>query len=406
MTKRVIGVFTGSRAEYGLQLPILKALEAEPHLEYQLIVSGAHLDSTFGSTIEEIKRDGFRIHSQIEVNIDASSNIATAHAIGNGVLAISSQLNASRPDIMLVYGDRFESFAAAIAATQMNIPTAHVEGGDLTEGGALDDSIRHAITKLSHLHFSTNIQATNRILALGEEAWRVHTVGLPSNDLISEGNFASRKEVCQSLNLDLSRPIVLFTQHSVTTEISKARVQIMQSLDAIKRLAFEGIQVILTFPNNDVGGGAIITELNSLNSEGIEGIQVRESLGRFLYHGVLALSREKATRIVCLGNSSSGLKETPFFGCPTVNVGTRQNGRLSGSNVINVGYSSDLIYDAVKRGLFDEEFRAISRATPNPYWLGFAGPKIANVLANVSIGDSLLQKKMTLVGEIKDGWYR
>jgi UDP-N-acetylglucosamine 2-epimerase (non-hydrolysing)/GDP/UDP-N,N'-diacetylbacillosamine 2-epimerase (hydrolysing) len=170
MNKRVIGVFTGNRADYGLQFPILKAIATEPKLDYQLIVSGAHLDKTFGSTIDEIQRDGFRIHSQIGIKFDAKSQLGTAQAIGNGVLAISSQLSECRPDILLVYGDRFESFAAVIAATQMNIPTAHVEGGDITEGGALDDSIRHAITKLSHLHFSTNTQATNRILAMGEEA--------------------------------------------------------------------------------------------------------------------------------------------------------------------------------------------------------------------------------------------
>jgi UDP-hydrolysing UDP-N-acetyl-D-glucosamine 2-epimerase len=406
MNNRVIGVFTGNRADYGLQLPILKAIEAEPTLDYQLIVSGAHLDSTFGRTIEEIQRDGFLIHSQIEIELDSSSNLGTAHAIGKGILAISEQLNKDRPDILLVYGDRFECFAAVIAASQLNIPTAHVEGGDLTDGGALDDSIRHAITKLSHLHFSTNAQASNRILAMGEEDWRVHTVGLPSNDLISEGNFASRKQVCENLNLDVARPIVLFTQHSVTTEISKAGEQVQQSINAIKRLADEGIQVIVTYPNNDAGGKAIIDRISVLKSSKVDGIEVRESLGRYLYHGVLALSREEGIRIVCLGNSSSGLKETPFFGCPTINVGSRQNGRLRGRNVLDVDYSSDLIYEAVKKGLFDEEFRMISRTTPNPYWLGFAGPKIANILASVPIDIALLQKKMTLLGEKKDGWYR
>jgi UDP-hydrolysing UDP-N-acetyl-D-glucosamine 2-epimerase len=154
MKRRIVAVFTGNRAEYGLQFPILKAIEKHPDLEYRLLVSGAHLDPNFGSTLEEIRNDGFRIDAEIEIEMDAASLFATAQAIGSGVLAISRVLDAIRPDIMVVYADRFEGFAAVIAATQMNIPTAHIEGGDLTEGGALDDSVRHAMTKLAHLHFT------------------------------------------------------------------------------------------------------------------------------------------------------------------------------------------------------------------------------------------------------------
>ena len=222
MKKRVVAVFTGNRAEYGLQFPILRAIDQHPNLDYRLLVSGAHLDSNFGSTLDEIQNDGFHIDSEIKIEMDAVSLFATAQAIGSGVSAISRVLDEIRPDIMVVYADRFEGFAAVIAATQMNIPTAHIEGGDLTEGGALDDSVRHAMTKLSHLHFTTNEQATNRILGMGEEAWRVHTVGFPAIDLISEGNFASKSEVIESLDLDITRPLVLFTQHSVSTEFDKA----------------------------------------------------------------------------------------------------------------------------------------------------------------------------------------
>ena len=150
MNKRVVAVFTGNRAEYGLQFPIIRAIQKHPDLEYKLLVSGAHLDMNFGLTLNEIKRDGFHVDSEIRIEMDADSLFATAQAIGSGVLEISKVLNRIKPDIMVVYADRFEGFAAVIAATQMNIPTAHVEGGDLTEGGALDDSVRHAMTKLSH----------------------------------------------------------------------------------------------------------------------------------------------------------------------------------------------------------------------------------------------------------------
>ncbi len=404
--KRKVAVFTGNRAEYGLQYPILKAINEHPGLEYQLIVSGAHLDDNFGRTLNEIRNDGFRIDTEVKIEMSGDSRIATAQAIGSGVLAISSALEKLRPDIVVVYADRFEGFAAVIAASQMNIPTAHIEGGDLTEGGALDDSVRHAMTKLAHLHFTTNQQATNRILAMGEEAWRVHTAGFPAIDLISEGRFASAYECRESLSLDLGKAIVLFTQHSVTTEFEAAATQVQPSLIAMQHLATQGVQVVLTYPNNDAGGRTIIAALNELDRAGHAGIQVHRSLGRHLYHGVLALARDPTARVACVGNSSSGIKETPAFGCPTVNIGSRQEGRLRGDNVIDTGYDVVELLAAVNRCLHDEAFRETARKTSNPYYVGDAGKKISKVLASVPLNQTLIRKQMTLKGEVKDGWYR
>jgi UDP-hydrolysing UDP-N-acetyl-D-glucosamine 2-epimerase len=406
MGKRTIAVFTGNRAEYGLQYPILRAVDRHPELDYRLIVSGAHLDPHFGRTLDEIRSDGFRIDAEVKIDMDAGSLFATAQAIGSGVLEISKVLAELRPDMMVVYADRFEGLAAVIAATQMNVPTAHVEGGDLTEGGALDDSVRHAMTKLAHLHFTTNEQASNRIRAMGEEDWRVHTVGFPAIDLISEGRYATRAEVVERLQLDLSRPVVLFTQHSVTTEFDQAVQQLAPSLEAIERLAAEGVQVVLTYPNNDAGGQQIIQRLEAFRSRALLLTQVHRSLGRHLYHGVLALARDPSSRVACVGNSSSGLKETPAFGCPTVNIGSRQEGRLRGENVIDAGYDTAAIVSAIRRCLFDEEFRSLCRLAENPYWLGDAGPKIARVLANVPLDQKLIRKRMTLKGEARDGWFR
>jgi UDP-N-acetylglucosamine 2-epimerase (non-hydrolysing)/GDP/UDP-N,N'-diacetylbacillosamine 2-epimerase (hydrolysing) len=404
--KRKIGVFTGNRAEYGLQYPILKAINEHPNLEYQLIVSGAHLDDNFGRTLDEIRNDGFRIDAEVKIEMNADSRIATAQAIGSGVMAISNALEALRPDIVVVYADRFEGLAAVIAASQMNIPTAHIEGGDLTEGGALDDSVRHAMTKLAHLHFTTNEQATNRILAMGEEAWRVNTVGFPAIDLISEGRFASADECRERLGLDLKKPIVLFTQHSVTTEFEAAADQVQPSLAAMKQLAAQGVQVVLTYPNNDAGGRTIIEALNEVGRASHAGIQVHRSLGRHLYHGVLALARDPQNRVACVGNSSSGIKETPVFGCPTVNIGSRQEGRLRGDNVITTDYDTGQIVAAVNSCLLDETFRETARYTANPYYLGDAGKKISEVLAGVPLNQMLIRKKMMLKGEAKDGWYQ
>jgi UDP-hydrolysing UDP-N-acetyl-D-glucosamine 2-epimerase len=406
MTRRTIAIFTGNRAEYGLQFPILRAVDRHPGLDYRLLVSGAHLDANFGKTLDEIRNDGFRIDAEVKIDMDAGTAFSTVNAIGSGVLAIGSALQKLQPDMMVVYADRFEGLAAVIASTQMNVPTAHIEGGDLTEGGALDDSVRHAMTKLSHLHFTTNIQATNRILAMGEEPWRVHTVGFPAIDLISEGRFASAAEVRQRLQVDLARPLVLFTQHSVTTEVSDAAAQIQPSLAALRTLAADGIQCVITYPNNDAGGRAIIERIEALRAESLANIQVHRSLGRYLYHGVLALARESGGRIACVGNSSSGIKETPAFGCPTVNIGSRQEGRLRGTNVIDVEYDREAIVAAIRRCLFDESFRTACSNADNPYYLGDAGPKIANVLATVALDQRLLRKRMTIRGETRDGWYR
>jgi len=406
MKKRVIAIFTGNRAEYGLQYPVLKAVDLHPDLEYRLIVSGAHLDSNFGRTLDEIRNDGFHIDAEVKIEMDANSLFATAQAIGSGVLEISKVLEQMQPDIMVVYADRFEGFAAVIAASQMNIPTAHIEGGDLTEGGALDDSVRHAMSKLSHIHFTTNQQATNRIIGMGEEEWRVHTVGFPAIDLISEDNFATPIEVQNKLSLDLSKPIVLFTQHSVTTEYDMAVEQLTPSIQAMKKLATNGVQVILTYPNNDAGGKGIINELDALSKLNLDNIQVHRSLGRYLYHGVLALAKDSSIKTSCVGNSSSGIKETPAFGCPTVNIGSRQKGRLCGSNVLNVDYSEVEIEKAVLRCFQDEEFKLQCRTADNPYYLGNSGTKIADVLAITPLGQKLIRKRMTLRGEVNDGWHR
>jgi len=406
MSKRVVAVFTGNRAEYGLQYPILRAIDRHPALEYRLLASGAHLDVNFGRSLQEIESDGFQVDAEISIEMDAGSLYETAQAIGSGVLSISKVLAEFRPDLMVVYADRFEGFAAVIASSQMNIPTAHIEGGDLTEGGALDDSVRHAMTKLAHLHFTTNQQASNRILAMGEEPWRVHTVGFPAIDLISEGCFATPDEIVSTLGLDLLRPIVLFTQHSVSQQFDRASEQLAPSLDAMKELASIGVQVICTYPNNDAGGQAIIRDLEEFASHSLTGIFVRPSLGRYLYHGILALAQDDGHRVACVGNSSSGLKETPAFRCPTVNIGSRQSGRLRGDNVLDTGYNATEIKAAVTRCFEDEEFRTRCRKGENPYYLGDAGPKVANILAETALDENLLRKRMTLLGEREDGWFR
>ena len=403
---RRIAVFTGNRAEYGLQYPLLRAIRDHQDLEYSLIVSGAHLDANFGRTREEIESDGFQISAEVAINLPEDSLYATAHAIGTGTIGVADALREIQPDILLVYADRFEGFAAVIAGSQMGIPTAHVEGGDLTEGGALDDSVRHAMTKLSHLHFTTNQQASNRILAMGEEAWRVHTIGFPAIDLIAAGEFATSDEVHKKLRVDPARPIIVYTQHSVATEFKDAADQIAPGLEAMRRLADEGCQVILTYPNNDAGGNRIIEAIKTSNLDNVPGIIVRKSLGRWMYHGILGLALDPVRRVACVGNSSSGIKETPAFFCPAVDIGDRQAGRLRAENVLQANYSVDSIYAATQKALFDDAFRSSVCELENPYGSGDSGSKLTNVLSEVMLDARLIQKRMTLRGEIKSGWYQ
>ncbi len=390
MSKRKIAIFTGNRAEYGLQFPIIKAISQDPRLEYQLLVSGAHLKQDFGKTLSEIEKDGFTVAREVKIEMPDDTLVATAEAIGSGVVNTSRALAELKPDAFIVYADRFEGLAAMIAGTQMGIPTAHIEGGDYTEGGALDDSVRHAMTKLAHLHFTTNEQAAERVRKLGEEPWRVHNVGFPALDLVAAGLYAKADDVYAKYGLDRSRPVVVFTQHSVTTEFEEAAAQVRPSLEALERAARKhGLQVILTYPNDDAGGRRIIAELEAFTKKGVPGIQLVPNLGRFNYHGVLAIAA------ACIGNSSSGIKETPAFGCACIDIGSRQRGRLSADNVIGTGYDADAILAAIEKCLFDDAWRKHVKVCANPYGAGNAGAKIAEVLATIPLDRVLIQKKMT-----------
>ena len=393
--KRHIAVYTGNRAEYGLQSPVLKALRNSPRLKVTLVVSGAHLDENFGLTKDEIIRDGFPDFVEAPIILNGDSLLDTTLAISSAIQSVASVLLELKPDLCLIYADRFEAFAAMIASTQMNIPTAHLEGGDLTEGGALDDSVRHAMTKLAHFHFTTNKQAAQRVLGLGEEPWRVHNVGFPVIDLIHEGDFASPNDLAKQFALDFKLPIVIFTQHSITTEVESVVSQIAGPLEALKLLAENGTQVIATYPNNDAGGRTIIKYMKESGFASLENVQVHKSLGRSNYHGLLNVCVNHASGI-CVGNSSSGIKETPAFGCPTVNIGARQSGRLRADNVLDVGYGEVEVLEACKKALFDNKFRARCRKAFNPYGLGNAGKKIATVLSETPLGPSVTQKKMTI----------
>lgn len=390
---RRIAVFTGNRAEYGLLRPIIEKIQSDPDLSLQLLVAGGHLDNNFGRTLTDIQQAGFPISAEIAIDLKNDDLFSTAVAVGDGIKSIAHELARLKPDMLMVYADRFEGFSAVIAASQMCIPVAHLEGGDMTEGGALDDSVRHAMTKLSHLHFTTNEVASKNVIQMGESKERVFTVGLPSIDAIVKGDLASKEEIAEAWGLSTRKPLIVFTQHSVTNAFDQAENQIRASLAALESFLVREIQVCITYPNNDAGGARIIGELKRFAEKFEDNLVLVPSLGGRMYHGILALARSINNRVACVGNSSSGIKETPIFGCPTVNIGSRQAGRLRAGNVIDVDYDTRAISIAIEKCLFDDAFRQHCQQVANPYGNGQAAIKIVDVLKSVNLDANFVAKK-------------
>ncbi|MDC1060356.1 UDP-N-acetylglucosamine 2-epimerase [Alphaproteobacteria bacterium] len=393
LKKKKIIFFTGNRAEYGLLSPIIRELSSSTKYKVSILVAGSHLEADYGSTIKEIKSDNFKYSKLGKIERKKNSFNSNSLAISDGIKKISDYLLKRKPDYFFVYGDRYEAFSAVIASTQMNIITCHIEGGDLTEGGALDDSVRHAITKLSHLHFPTNIDAKNRLIQLGEEKWRVHNFGFSAIDKIKQHHLALKGEIKNKFNFNFNFPIILFTQHSVTTEYNQSKKQINQSIKALKILSKENYQILITYPNNDMGGDKIVKELLKLSK--LKNIIIKKSIGSYFYHGILNLRKRYNYKIICVGNSSSGIKETPYFKCPSINIGSRQSGRLRSKNVIDVGYNSEEIVNAVKKSLFDITFINKIKNSKNPYGGGNTSKKFRKFFENVKISkNKLLRKRM------------
>ena len=388
-----IAIFTGNRAEFGLLSPIIRSLIDVKKFDVKIIASGSHLEKNFGSTIKEIKENGFKIYSQIKLNYPKDKKNTTPLAISDGVKQISKVLFKLKPELFIVYADRFEGFAAVIASTQMNIVTAHIEGGDLTQGGALDDSVRHAMSKLSHIHFTSNKSAKDRLIKLGEEKWRVFNVGFAAIDLFKKNTYASSNEIIKKFKIDINKPIILFTQHPITTNYTESEKEISPSLKALNKIAKLNYNIIITYPNNDIGSLKIINKIKKIKNRKIK---VYNSIGSFYYHGILNLNKLKIQKVVCVGNSSSGIKETPYFKCPTVNIGTRQDGRLRANNVIDVNYNANEIYMAIIRSINDVSFQNKINKTHNPYDGGNTGKNIANILKKLNFNiKKILNKQMT-----------
>jgi GDP/UDP-N,N'-diacetylbacillosamine 2-epimerase (hydrolysing) len=380
MTKRHIVYVTGTRADYGLMKEVLYAIEAHPNLDLSILITGMHLLNEFGATEDLIVQDGFKISARVSMTLGEDSSAAMAKSVGIALLGMVQAFESDKPDVILLEGDRGESLAAAIGAAHMQIAVAHMSGGDVT-GGAIDEPIRHAITKFAHIHFpGTNLSA-ERIKSMGEDPAHIHMVGTPGCDIRNELSIEP-DEVAKQLDLDLEQPIVLVLQHPVTTEPEAAPDQMRETMEAVRNL---GLQSIVVYPNSDAGGRQMISVIQEYQD--LPFIKIHQNLSRELFVGLLNITS------VMVGNSSSALVEAPSLGVPAVDIGARQASRERGNNIFEVPHDSiaiEKIIRSIIARLNDKEFKA--QCLMSPYRDMDTPNRVAEILGNVEINGSLFQK--------------
>lgn len=378
-TQRRICVVTGGRAEYGLLQWVMHEVRAAPDLQLQLVVTGAHLEPRFGLTVEQIEADGFDIDARVPLGLESDAPADLARAMARCLDGVSGALQRLRPDLMLVLGDRYEILAAAQAALLHGVPLAHVAGGDVTEG-AFDDSIRHALTKLAHLHLTTTAEAAARVARLGEEPWRIHVVGSPGLDQLRRLELLGRSELETALGTALGRRNLLVTWHPVTLEADRGLGDFQALLAGLDDLPREVVKWV-TRPNADPGGGAVEAALDRW-AAGRDDVRVFASLGSLRYLSLMA----QVDAVV--GNSSSGLYEAPSLRVPSVDVGDRQKGRLAAASVIRCPAEASAIAGAVRRA-FDLDCSGVV----NPYGDGDSARRIIDILRAAPERATLLRKR-------------
>ncbi len=378
---RTVAVVTVARSDFGIYRPILRAIQQSPDLTLRVLVSGMHLSPEFGYTVDAIEEEGFHVDERVEMLLSSDRPEGASISMGLGVVGFAQSFARDRPDILLVLGDRFEMYAAVIAALPFRIPVAHIAGGEVTEG-AIDDAIRHCITKLSHLHFVSTQPYAERVIRLGEEPWRVSVAGAPGLDNLASVEISDFETLRASLGLQIEQPFIIATYHPATLNDMSPRAQIAEVLAAIDS---RDIPVVFTMPNADPGGRLIWEQIREF-AEGRPNIHHVENLGTQAYFSMMA------TSALMLGNSSSGIVEACSFGLPVVNIGNRQQGRVRGPNVIDVECDQDRIAAGIDKAL-DQTFRQSLQGVSNPYGDGAASDIIVERLRTVELGSQLTTKK-------------
>ncbi len=378
--KRKIAVITTSRADYSHLYWPLRELAAHPQLDTKLIALGSHLSPEFGYTVAEIEKDHFPVDVRIECLLSSDSDVGMAKTIGLATLSLADCLGRMRPDLLLLIADRYEMLAPAAVAVALRIPLAHIEGGEVSEG-AIDDAIRNALTKLSHIHFTSTHLARSRVVAMGEEEWRVHCVGAPSLDHLRRSVLKTREEIEADLALDLSRPTILVACHPTTIARDTTR-----EADALfAALATVPEQLLFCYPNADAGSRELMERSKAFAQER-GNARVFVNLNPVSYWSLLRCAD------LLVGNSSSGIMEAASFALPAVNVGIRQRGRERARNVLDAEATQSSILDRI-RVARSREFRCSLAGMENPYGDGHAAERIAQVIASVPLNEKLLRKR-------------
>ena len=383
-----ICVVTGTRAEYGLLYWLLKEIEADKELQLQVIVTGMHLSPEFGLTYKEIEKE-FKINKKIEMLLSSDTSVGISKSMGLAQISFAESYDELKPDIVIVLGDRYEIFSATSAAMIARIPIAHIHGGEKTEG-AFDESIRHSITKMSHLHFTATNEYKNRVIQLGEHPSRVFNVGGMGIENIKRLKLLSKDEFEKLIEFKLNIKNILVTFHPVTLENSTAKEQFQQLLDAIDEL--EDTNIIFTKANSDTDGRVINQMIDEYVTKNSNKSIVFTSLGQLRY--LSALQYVDAV----VGNSSSGLAEAPSFKIGTINIGDRQKGRIKASSVIDCEANKNSIVKAFAK-LYSKEFQETLKTTINPYGDGCASKKIVEILKSVDL-KNILKKSFYDLKEI------
>lgn len=367
-----ICVFTGTRAEYGLLYWLMKDIQANPILNLQIIVSGSHLSPEYGCTYNELERDGFKIDTKVEMLLSSDTPVGVAKSMGLAVLGLTDALDRLRPDFLIILGDRYEALAAAQTAQILRIPVVHLSGGEVTEG-AYDDAIRHAITKLSYLHFTSNQKYYDRVIQLGESPERVFNAGSIGLEHLFRTKLLSLEELSLSLGFELTSSFFIVTYHSATLADEDPEATFKELLSALE--CFPDFKVLITYPNSDDGGRKIIALLDQYFKNNAERVCAIKSLGQQRYLSALNLAA------ALIGNSSSGIAEAPSFSVPTVNIGSRQKGRLMAKSIFNCEPNANSIEDAINVAL-----SSTLRSVVNPYGSGETSNIIIKQLVKTDSG--------------------
>ena len=382
--KLILGV-TGIRSEYDIMSSVFRAVDKHPDLDLQLVVTGAHLSEAYGHTIDEIHKDGFVVVEEIESLLNGDRASCRLKGLSIQLQGLVQTIARVKPDILMVLGDREEAMTTALVGAYMNIPVAHLCGGDRVIGN-VDDQVRHAVTKLAHLHFVTNSESAERIIRLGEQPFRIFDVGNPGLDRLLEVPVIDIPELSTRLGFPIveGEPFILLIQHVISTETNQAYEQMKESLEAIREL---GIKTIISYPNSDAGGQQMIRAIQEYSS--LPFIYAAKNIPRVEFVNLIR-------RASCLlGNSSAGILEAPLLKVPVINVGNRQRGRLHAENVQFVPHNKDRICEAIRLAVYDQSYRNYVALCSNPYGDGKSSTRVADILAKVVIDDTLLIKDIT-----------